>query len=59
VIFPKTPIIIAMNLNTMENSRTFLGTVETSIVESVFATVILDVKIRTRMLSSSLIKSSA
>jgi hypothetical protein len=36
----------------MENSRTLLGTVETGIVESVFATVIFDVKIRTRTLSS-------
>jgi hypothetical protein len=28
MIFPETPIIIAMNLNTTENSRTSLGTVK-------------------------------
>jgi hypothetical protein len=43
VIFPKIPTIIAMNLNTTENNKTSLGTVEKGIVVLVklFAIVLL------------------
>jgi hypothetical protein len=43
VIFPKTPIIIAVNLNTTANNKTSLGTVEKGIVVVVelFAIVLL------------------
>jgi hypothetical protein len=56
VIFPKTPIIIATNLNTTENSRTSLGNSMEGpkgivVFAELFTIVIPYVNVMTRMLS--------
>jgi hypothetical protein len=50
VIFPKTPIIIAMNLNTTEKRRTSLRTAEKCV--ELFAMVVLLRNIKTIMFES-------
>jgi hypothetical protein len=46
MIFPKTPIIIAMNLNTIDERRNSLGTVGTYIVMISMVGVLRNIKTR-------------